>query len=92
MDRNSPNNNANLLKLMELLPDGGTPDDSMCSRYLSILRFRGDRNLQMGNAVPPIFGEIIAKEIIKSISVNVENIKVFSSPKYAVSNFETFVQ
>lgn len=50
------------------------------------------KNLQIGNAVPPIFGEIIAKEIIKSISVNVENIKVFSSPKYVVSNFETFVQ
>ena len=53
---------------------------------------RGDRNLQIGNAVPPIFGEIIAKEIIKSISANAENIKVFSSPKYAVGDFETFVQ
>lgn len=27
MDHNSPNNNAKLIKIMELLPDGGTPDD-----------------------------------------------------------------
>ena len=27
MDHNSPNNNANLVKIMELLPDGGTPED-----------------------------------------------------------------
>ncbi len=26
-DHNAPNNNANLVKLMELLPDGGTPED-----------------------------------------------------------------
>jgi site-specific DNA-cytosine methylase len=26
------------------------------------------KNLQIGNAVPPIFGEVIAKEIIKSMS------------------------
>jgi len=41
MDRISPNNNATLVKLMELLPDSGSPGDSMCSRYLSILRFKG---------------------------------------------------
>lgn len=27
MDHNSPNNNAKLVKMMELLPDGGTPED-----------------------------------------------------------------
>ena len=27
MDHNSPNNNARLVKIMELLPDGGTPED-----------------------------------------------------------------
>jgi DNA (cytosine-5)-methyltransferase 1 len=27
---------------------------------------KGSKNLQIGNAVPPIFGEIIAKEILKS--------------------------
>ncbi|CAC9960838.1 DNA-cytosine methyltransferase (EC 2.1.1.37) [uncultured Gammaproteobacteria bacterium] len=27
------------------------------------------KNLQIGNAVPPIFGEVIAKEIIKSMSI-----------------------
>ena len=27
------------------------------------------KNLQIGNAVPPIFGEVIAKEIIKSINM-----------------------
>jgi len=27
MDHNAPKNNARLIKLMELLPDGGTPDD-----------------------------------------------------------------
>lgn len=27
MDHNSPNNNEKLVKIMELLPDGGTPDD-----------------------------------------------------------------
>ncbi|MFH1111617.1 MAG: DNA cytosine methyltransferase [Patescibacteria group bacterium] len=27
MDHNSPNNNAKLVKIMELLPDGGTPED-----------------------------------------------------------------
>ena len=27
MDHNSPNNNPKLVKIMELLPDGGTPDD-----------------------------------------------------------------
>jgi len=27
MDHNSPNNNENLVKIMELLPDGGTPED-----------------------------------------------------------------
>jgi len=28
------------------------------------------KNLQIGNAVPPIFGEVIAKEIIKSMNAN----------------------
>ncbi len=27
MDHNAPNNNARLIKMMELLPDGGTPED-----------------------------------------------------------------
>lgn len=27
MDHNSPNNNEKLVKIMELLPDGGTPED-----------------------------------------------------------------
>lgn len=29
---------------------------------------KGSKNLQIGNAVPPIFGEILAKQIMKSVS------------------------
>lgn len=34
---------------------------------------RSSRNLQIGNAVPPIFGEIIARQILKSIQGHTHN-------------------
>ncbi|MCF6261977.1 MAG: DNA cytosine methyltransferase [Xanthomonadales bacterium] len=39
------------------------------------------KNLQIGNAVPPIFGEVIAKEIIKSMQANPEknNFQAYSA-------------
>lgn len=119
-DHNAPNNNANLIRLMELLPDGGTPLDlpeelrpksgfantycrlwwnrpsTTITRNLStpsssrcihpkaprplttregarlqsfpddyvFYGSRGDRNLQIGNAVPP-FLSVALKESIK---------------------------
>ncbi len=50
------------------------------------------KNLQIGNAVPPIFGEIIAKAIIKSIFGNSEEPKKDSPLQYAVSDIEAFVR
>jgi len=122
MDHNSPNNNAKLVKIMELLPDGGTPDDlpenlrptsgfknTYCrlwwerpaptiTRNLSTpsssrcihpkaprplttregariqcfpddYKFygsRGDRNLQIGNAVPTFLSNAVARAILKN--------------------------
>jgi len=44
------------------------------------------KNLQIGNAVPPIFGEVIAMEIVKSMSESVvkENYHAASSPKLPI--------
>ncbi len=123
MNHNSPNNNENLVKIMENLPDGGTPEDlpeemrpksgfantycrlwwnrpsTTITRNLSTpsssrcihpkaprplttregARLQGfpddyffhgnktSKNLQIGNAVPPVFGEVVAKEIVKSM-------------------------
>jgi len=122
MDHNSPNNNENLVKIMELLPDGGTPEDlpeelrptsgfknTYCrlwwkrpaptiTRNLStpsssrcihpkaprplttregariqcfpddyqFFGSRGDRNLQIGNAVPTFLSTSIAKSILNT--------------------------
>jgi DNA (cytosine-5)-methyltransferase 1 len=122
MDHNSPNNNENLVKIMELLPDGGTPDDlpsylrpksgfkntysrlwwnrpaPTITRNLStpsssrcihpkaprplttregariqcfpddyqFFGSRGDKNLQIGNAVPTLLSSAIAKVILKN--------------------------
>lgn len=121
MDHNSPNNNAKLIKIMELLPDGGTPEDlpedirpksgfkntycrlwwnrpsTTITRNLSTpsssrcvhpkaprplttregariqcfpddYKFygsRGDRNLQIGNAVPTLLSIQLAESILK---------------------------
>jgi len=120
MDHNSPNNNPKLVKIMELLPDGGTPEDlpkslrptsgfkntycrlwwkrpaTTITRNLStpsssrcihpkaprplttregariqcfpdMYQFygsRGDRNLQIGNAVPTFLSSAVAKAIL----------------------------
>jgi len=120
MDHNSPNNNENLVKIMELLPDGGTPEDlpeelrptsgfkntycrlwwkrpaTTITRNLStpsssrcihpkaprplttregariqcfpddyqFFGSRGDRNLQIGNAVPTFLSNAVAKAIL----------------------------
>lgn len=45
----------------------GFPDD------YTFYGSKTSKNLQIGNAVPPIFGEIIAKEIIKSINIEKSN-------------------
>jgi len=122
MDHNSPNNNAKLVKIMELLPDGGTPEDLPASlrptsgfkntycrlwwkrpattitRNLStpsssrcihpkaprplttregariqcfpddyqFYGSRGDRNLQIGNAVPTFLSNAIAQQILEN--------------------------
>lgn len=122
MDHNSPNNNAKLVKIMELLPDGGTPEDlpeslrptsgfkntycrlwwkrpaTTITRNLStpsssrcihpiaprplttregariqcfpddyqFYGSRGDRNLQIGNAVPTVLSNAIAKAILEN--------------------------
>lgn len=124
MDHNSPNNNKNLVKIMELLPDGGTPEDlpeelrptsgfknTYCrlwwkrpaptiTRNLStpsssrcihpkaprplttregariqcfpddyqFFGSRGDRNLQIGNAVPTFLSTSIAKSILNTFN------------------------
>jgi len=120
MDHNSPNNNENLVKIMELLPDGGTPEDlpeelrptsgfkntycrlwwkrpaTTITRNLStpsssrcihpkaprplttregariqcfpddyqFFGSRGDRNLQIGNAVPTFLSHALVKSIL----------------------------
>ena len=122
MDHNSPKNNEQLVKMMELLPDGGTPEDlpeslrpasgfkntycrlwwkrpsTTITRNLStpsssrcihpkaprplttregarlqcfpdsyqFYGSRSDRNLQVGNAVPPFLSVALAKEILNS--------------------------
>lgn len=122
MDHNSPNNNENLVKIMELLPDGGTPDDlpeelrptsgfkntycrlwwkrpsTTITRNLStpsssrcihpkaarplttregariqcfpddyhFYGSRGDKNLQIGNAVPTFLSKAIANAILEN--------------------------
>ncbi|MEK7628106.1 MAG: DNA cytosine methyltransferase [Patescibacteria group bacterium] len=122
MDHNSPNNNAKLVKIMELLPDGGTPEDlpkslrptsgfkntycrlwwkrpaTTITRNLStpsssrcihpkaprplttregariqcfpdtyqLYGSRGDRNLQIGNAVPTFLSNAVAKAILEN--------------------------
>ncbi len=124
MDHNSPKNNINLVKIMELLPDGGTPEDlpellrpksgfkntycrlwwkrpsTTITRNLSTpsssrcihpkaprplttregariqcfpddYKFygsRGDKNLQIGNAVPTFLSNALAKSILKVFS------------------------
>jgi len=126
MDHNSPNNNENLVKIMELLPDGGTPEDlpeelrptsgfkntycrlwwkrpaTTITRNLSTpsssrcihpkaprplttregariqcfpddYRFygsRGDRNLQIGNAVPTFLSNAVAKAILENFKID----------------------
>lgn len=120
MDHNSPHNNPKLVKMMELLPDGGTPEDlpedlrptsgfkntycrlwwkrpsTTITRNLStpsssrcihpkaarplttregariqcfpdsylFYGSRGDRNLQIGNAVPTFLSNVLAKSIL----------------------------
>ena len=120
MDHNSPNNNENLVKIMELLPDGGTPENlpdelrptsgfkntycrlwwkrpaTTITRNLStpsssrcihpkaprplttregariqcfpddyqFFGSRGDRNLQIGNAVPTFLSHALVKSIL----------------------------
>ena len=122
MDHNSPKNNENIVKIMELLPDGGTPEDlpeelrptsgfkntysrlwwkrpaPTITRNLStpsssrcihpkaprplttregariqcfpddyqFFGSRGDRNLQIGNAVPTFLSTSIAKSILNA--------------------------
>ncbi|MFH1175647.1 MAG: DNA cytosine methyltransferase [bacterium] len=126
MDHNSPKNNGNLVRIMELLPDGGTPEDlpeylrpmsgfknTYCRLWwkrpaMTITRnlgtpsssrcihpkaprplttregariqcfpddykffgSRGDRNLQVGNAVPTFLSNAIAKAILKNFREN----------------------
>ncbi len=126
MDHNSPNNNAKLVKIMELLPDGGTPEDlpkelrptsgfknTYCRLWwdrpsTTITRnlgtpsssrcihpkaprplttregariqcfpddyqfygSRGDRNLQIGNAVPTFLSNVLAKSILENFNEN----------------------
>ena len=125
MDHNSPKNNEQLVKMMELLPDGGTPDDlpeslrpasgfkntycrlwwekpsTTITRNLStpsssrcihpkaprplttregarlqcfpdsyqFYGSRSDKNLQVGNAVPPFMSMALAKAILSSFKV-----------------------
>ena len=122
MDHNAPKNNARLVKLMELLPDGGTPKDlpknlrptsgfkntycrlwwkrpaTTITRNLStpsssrcihpkaprplttregariqcfpddyqFFGSRGDRNLQIGNAVPTVLSSALAEAILEN--------------------------
>jgi DNA (cytosine-5)-methyltransferase 1 len=35
---------------------------------------KGSKNLQIGNAVPPIFGEVIAKEIVRSMNASHQSV------------------
>ncbi len=128
MDHNSPNNNENLVKIMELLPDGGTPEDlpkklrptsgfkntysrlwwkrpattitrnfstpssSRCihpkaPRPLTtregariqcfpddyqFFGSRGDRNLQIGNAVPTFLSNALSKAILENFKIDNE--------------------
>ncbi len=39
------------------------------------------KNLQIGNAVPPVFGEIVAKEILKSLNANLSRVEWNSAPQ-----------
>lgn len=126
MDHNSPNNNPKLVKIMELLPDGGTPEDlpeslrptsgfkntycrlwwkrpaTTITRNLStpsssrcihpkaprplttregariqcfpdtyqFYGSRGDRNLQIGNAVPTFLSNAVAKAILDNFKTD----------------------
>jgi DNA (cytosine-5)-methyltransferase 1 len=126
MDHNSPNNNENLVKIMELLPDGGTPEDlpeelrptsgfkntycrlwwkrpaTTITRNLStpsssrcihpkaprplttregariqcfpddyqFFGSRGDRNLQIGNAVPTFLSNAVAQAILENFKID----------------------
>ena len=136
MDHNSPNNNAKLVKIMELLPDGGTPEDlpeslrptsgfkntycrlwwkrpaTTITRNLStpsssrcihpkaprplttregariqcfpdtyqFYGSRGDRNLQIGNAVPTFLSNAVAQTILENFKKEYNFFEV-SSPK-----------
>ena len=129
MDHNSPNNNAKLVKIMELLPDGGTPEDlpvslrptsgfkntycrlwwkrpaTTITRNLStpsssrcihpkaprplttregariqcfpdtyqFYGSRGDRNLQIGNAVPTFLSSAVAKAILDNFKSKIQS-------------------
>ena len=140
MDHCSPKNNDKLVKIMESLPDGGTPEDlpeslrptsgfkntycrlwwkrpsTTITRNLStpsssrcihpkaprplttregariqcfpddyqFYGSRGDRNLQIGNAVPTFLSEVIAKAILKNFISNNKNL----AKKIKKPNFE----
>ncbi|MBS1573045.1 MAG: DNA cytosine methyltransferase [Bacteroidetes bacterium] len=129
LDHNAPNNNPKLVKLMEALPDGGTPNDlpeemrptsgfantycrlwwnrpsTTITRNLSTpsssrcihpkaprplttregarlqcfpdnYKFygsRGDKNLQIGNAVPTFLSEVLKNSIKKHFQMNIIN-------------------
>lgn len=128
MDHSSPKNNDKLIKIMEVLPDGGTPDDlpeslrpksgfkntycrlwwkrpsTTITRNLStpsssrcihpkaprplttregariqcfpdnyqFYGSRGDRNLQIGNAVPTFLSNALARAILKNFKIDNE--------------------
>lgn len=129
LDHNAPNNNSKLVKLMEALPDGGTPNDlpeemrptsgfantycrlwwnrpsTTITRNLStpsssrcihpkaprplttregarlqcfpdnyqFYGSRGDKNLQIGNAVPTFLSEVLKDSIKKHFQMNIIN-------------------
>lgn len=126
MDHNAPHNNENLVKIMELLPDGGTPEDlpeelrpssgfkntycrlwwnrpsTTITRNLStpsssrcihpraprplttregariqcfpdsyqFFGSRGDKNLQIGNAVPTVLSDALATSILDNFKAD----------------------
>jgi DNA (cytosine-5)-methyltransferase 1 len=46
------------------------------------------KNLQIGNAVPPIFGEVVAKEIIK----NIKRLRSFQAPEIEMPDLELIAE